>query len=47
MGKIIAKVIYAAFGVILAFLVYVVAYNSGATTNYYNLLNSAANSEDK
>ncbi|MCR5113887.1 MAG: hypothetical protein K6A63_08125 [Acholeplasmatales bacterium] len=47
MGKIILKVLYAALGVILAFLVYVVSYNSGASTNYYKLLSDAAESENK
>ncbi len=46
MGKKIAKIIFIFIGVVFTFLAYVIAYNSGASTNYFDLLKSSAESEN-
>ena len=45
MGKKIAKIIFIFIGVVFTFLAYVIAYNSGASTNYFDLVNEASKSE--
>ena len=45
MGKKIAKIIFIFIGLVFTFLAYVIAYNSGASTNYFELVNEASKSE--
>lgn len=45
MGKKIAKVIFIFVGIIFTLLAYVIAYNSGASTNYYELMKQATSAE--
>ncbi len=46
MGRKIAKIIFIFIGVLFTFLAYVIAYNSGASTNYFDLLMNSSKSED-
>lgn len=46
MGKKIAKIIFIFIGVVFTFLAYVIAYNSGASTNYFDLVTASSKSEN-
>ena len=46
MGKKIAKIIFIFIGVVFTFLAYVIAYNSGASSNYFDLMKSSAEASD-